>query len=162
MKRWLFMILWTFGILAQSHSIAQSGTPSPLLGRWALDVSDLHFPPDATPQSVTMVISDIGQGKWESEGEIRANNGSLIRNEATFALDGTPYPMVGNSEADRVSASTPRPDVLVLALSKAGTDGTTRIYTVSPDGNTALETHVVRNTGGLLEMRTYAKWTRLQ
>jgi hypothetical protein len=78
----------------------------------------------------------------------------------TYTPDGTPAPIIDNQEYDHVAITTPVPNVLIMALSKAGTPGTTRIFTLSADGNTDLETHVYQTPAGPLSMKT-AEWKRL-
>ena len=47
-----------------------------------------------------------------------------------------------------------------MALSKEGTPGTTRIFTIAADGKTDIETHVYQTAEGPLSMKT-ADWKRL-
>ena len=56
------------------------------------------------------------------------------------ALDGVPVAVQGNLEADTASTTMPRPDVLVMQLSRAGVPGSTRIYTLDASGDAMTET----------------------
>lgn len=107
-----------------------------------------------------MTFSDAGGGKWTTTVDIVTPDGTLVHSAATFALDGTPAAVAPDGEYDHVAITTPSPDVLIMALSKAGTPGTTRIYTLSPDRNTEVETHVYQTPDGPLSMKT-AVWKRL-
>lgn len=133
---------------------------SPFLGRWGVDVASLPLPPEQRPKSVTMTFSDAGGGKWTTDIEIVAPDGTPVHSVSTYTPDGTPAVIAPDGEYDHVAITTPLPNVLIMALSKAGTPGTTRIYTLSPDGNTDTETHVYQTPAGPLSMKT-AVWKRL-
>jgi hypothetical protein len=146
-------------MLSQAASAAPQ-SHSQFLGRWGVTVAKLPLPPEQRPKSVTMTFSDAGGGKWTSTVDIVALDGSVSHSTATFALDGTPAPIADNFEYDHVAITTPLPTVLIMALSKQGTPGATRIFTLSPDGNTDTETHVYQTPQGPLSMKT-AEWKRL-
>ena len=133
---------------------------SPFLGRWGVQVAKLPLPPEQRPKSVTMTFNDAGAGKWTTTVEIVALDGSVSHSVSTYALDGTPARIAANGEYDHVAITTPLPNVLIMALSKEGTPGTTRIFTISPDGKTDIETHVYQTPEGPLSMKT-AEWKRL-
>ncbi len=133
---------------------AQPVMPSPLLGVWAVDVSNLPMPPEQRPRSVTFTFSDAGGGKWTSNVEIVAADGTATRGSATFPRDGTPAPVTDSPEADTIAVTTPQPDVLIMALSKNGVPGSTRILTVAPDGNSYTETASYFGRDGKPVMRT--------
>jgi len=150
-------------VLAIVFSQAAAAGPapaSPFLGRWGVDVAHLPLSPEQRPKSVTMSFSDAGGGKWTTLVDIVGPDGSDIHSAATYALDGIPAPITPDGEYDHVAMTNPAPNVLVMALSKAGTPGTTRIFTLSPDGNTDVETHVYQTPAGPLSMKT-ALWKRL-
>jgi hypothetical protein len=143
-----------------SQAAVAAPPTSPFLGRWSVDVAKLPLPPEQRPKSVTMTFSDAGQGKWTTRVEIVALDGSVSQTVSTYPLDGTPAPIAANGEYDHVAITTPLPNVLIMALSKEGTPGTTRIFTIAPDGNTDIETHVYRTPEGPLSMKS-AEWNRL-
>jgi hypothetical protein len=149
-------------IVATMLSSAAAGAPSnsPFLGRWAVDVAHLPMPAAQRPKGVTMTFSDAGGGKWTTTVDIVGPDGSDVHSVATYALDGVPAPITPDGEYDHVAITNPAPNVLVMALSKAGTPGTTRIYTLSPDRNTDVETHVYQTPAGPLSMKT-AEWKRM-
>jgi hypothetical protein len=144
-----------------STAVASASKPSsPFLGRWAVDVASLPLPPEQRPRSVTMTFSDVGGGKWTTTVDIVTSDGTPIHSVSTYPLNGTPAAVTPDGEYDHVAVTIPAPNVLIMALSKADTPGTTRIYTLSADGNTDIETHVYRTPEGPLSMKT-AVWKRL-
>jgi hypothetical protein len=152
-------MLFSAIMLSQAASAAPQPA-SPFLGRWAVEGAKLPLPPEQRPKSVTMTFSDAGSGKWTGTVEIVALDGSLSRSHSTYSLDGTPAPIADNAEYDHVAITTPLPNVLIMALSKQGTPGTTRVFTLLPDGKTDIETHVYQTPEGPLSMKT-AEWKRL-
>jgi hypothetical protein len=146
-------------VLAQGSAIAPQPS-SAFLGRWGVDVATISLPPEQRPKSVTMTFSDAGHGQWRTSVDIVSPDGTPVHSVSTYVPDGTPAAVAPDGEYDHVAITTPAPNVLVMALSKAGTPGTTRIYTLSPDGNTDIETHVYQTPQGPLSMKT-AVWRRL-
>lgn len=149
-----FQVLVAAGLLFAAPATAQSAGPSQLLGTWAVDVSQLPIPPEQRPKSVTFTFSDAGEGKWHTVVEIVPAEGPVIHSEVTHSLDGTTAPVTGSPEADTIAVRTPSPNVLVMALSKGGVPGSTRVFTVQPDGNSQTETAVYYNERGVPVMRT--------
>lgn len=144
-----------------AHGSAIAARPeSSFLGRWGVDVATIPLPPEQRPRSVTMTFSDAGGGKWRTTVDIVAPDGTPVHSVSTYVPNGTPAAVTPVGEYDHVAITTPAPNVLIMALSKAGTPGTTRIYTLSPDGNTDTETHVYQTPQGPLSMKT-AVWKRL-
>ncbi|WP_155263532.1 hypothetical protein [Sphingomonas segetis] len=147
-------------IMFSAEAPAAPQSSSPFLGRWSVDVAKLPLPPEQRPKSATMTFSDAGGGKWTTVVDIVAPDGSVVRSVSTYPLDGTPSPVTPDGEYDHVAITMPIPNVLIMALSKQGTPGTTRIFTLSPDGKTDIETHVYQTAQGPLSMKT-AEWKRL-
>lgn len=136
-------------------ALAQTPPASPLLGSWAVDVARLPVPPEARPKSVTMTFSDAGGGKWRTNVDILAGDGSERHMTSTYTPDGTPAPILGDQmEADRSAVKLPEPGVMVLALTKGGTPASTRVYAVGPDGKSMVETAVYFDDNGNPIMRT--------
>ncbi len=137
-------------IMAASASVA-----SPLLGSWAVDVSRLPMPPEARPKSVTITFSDAGSGKWTANVDILGGDGSQRHMSSTYALDGTPSAIQGDTaEADVGAIKTPAPNVMVMELARAGVPASTRVYTVAPDGKTMIETAAHLGDDGKPVLRT--------
>jgi hypothetical protein len=153
--RALFPILIAVALNQSEPALAHSAGASPLLGSWAVDVSRLPIPPEARPKSVTMTFSQAGGGKWSTHVDIFGGDGSQRHMTSTYALDGTASPITGDkAEADTSAVKTPAPNVMVLALGRAGIPASTRIYTVAPDGKTMIETAVYFGDDGKPVMRT--------
>lgn len=137
MKTIIFALL-TAALLAPAA--AKPPPVSPLAGRWAIDVAALPMPPEARPKSVMLEFQDAGDGKWATEVEILDQNGGRMHAQATLPLDGTPGPVTGNYWADVSAAKMPASNVLVMQLVDHGNPSSTRIYSVSEDGDTLTET----------------------
>lgn len=154
----LFAVLLAAGAIQSAAAVAQSpaakaSAPSPLLGTWAVDVSRLPMPPEARPKSVTIAFSDAGGEKWKIDVNIVNTAGPTINAYGTYPLDGTAVPSQGSTiEADTGAVRMPAPNVLVMGLGKGSMPASTRIYTVSADGKSMIETAV--NHNGVPVMRT--------
>ena len=158
MKRTIPILL---AVVALAQAASAAPTASPFLGTWKVDIAKLPLPPEQRPKSVTMTFADAGAGKWTTTVDIVGPDGAAVHSVSTYPLDGTPATVNGNQEYDHVAITTPLPNVLIMALSKEGTPGTTRIFTIAPDGNTDLETHVYQTPAGPLSMKT-AEWERVR
>lgn len=140
---------------------ALTATPSPVLGTWSADTSRLPMPVAARPKRVTIAFADAGDGKWTTQVDITDAAGVQIHSISTAALDGSAAPIKGGVEADTAALRQPSPNVLVMALSKGGVPGSTRIYTVGADGRSLVETAVYFGDHGEPIMRTHY-FTRLR
>ncbi|MBO9671326.1 MAG: hypothetical protein J7485_12495 [Sphingobium sp.] len=140
--------------LSAAPAAAQSAARSPLLGTWAVDVSKLPIPADQRPKSVTFTYTEAGEGKWSTQVDIVASDGSATHGTTSYLRDGTAWPVQGSPEADTTAVMTPQPGVLVMALSKGGVPGSIRIYTVAPDGKSMIETATYFTREGKPVMRT--------
>lgn len=153
MKRFIFPLMLASAI-AVTAAAAQSQAPSPLLGTWELDVARMPFPPEKRPKAVTITYSDAGQGKWRTTLEVDGGDGSPIRAEGTYPLDGTAAPSQGYPGVDMVATRIPAPNVMVAAFYKEHMPRTTRTYVVTLDGKTMTETVVWLNLNGKPEITT--------
>jgi hypothetical protein len=143
----LFGTLLLVAAMPLTPVAAQTATPSPLLGSWAVDVSRLPIPPESRPKRVTITYGDAGGGKWRTDVEVLRPDGSRDHAQSIYPLDSTPVPVVGNFEADTTAARMPHANVLIMALVKDGVPASTRIYTVAPDSKTMIETAVYFRDG---------------
>jgi hypothetical protein len=148
------IFLLVAGLLQAAPVLAQEPAASPLLGKWAVDVSKLPIPPEARPKSVTFTYTDIGNGTWTTKVDIVTADGSASHGVATYKLDGTLAPVVGSPEADTTAVMMPATNVLVMALSNHGHPGSTRVYTVAADGKTQTESVVYFGPDGKPVTRT--------
>ena len=140
MKSFLAILLFA-GLPGHTPAAASASSQSPLLGSWAVDVSRLSMPPQARPKSVTITFSDAGGGKWSTKVDILGGDGSRRHMSSTYLLDGTASPIDGDTaEADVAAVKVPLPNVMVLELGRRGIPASTRVYTVSADRKTMIET----------------------
>jgi hypothetical protein len=150
-----FAILLGAVLLPGVPTLASSADGSPLIGSWTVDVTRLPMPPQARPKSVTVTFSDSGPGKWTTNVDIVDSTGAESHSVGTNSLDGMPAPVTGSIEADVAAVKMPAPNVLVLMLAKEGIPGSTRIYSVSADGKTMIETATYFGDKGQPLMRTH-------
>ena len=151
----LLAILLFAGLVQHGPAVAQTAPTSPLLGSWAVDVSRLAMPPQARPKSVTITFGDAGGGKWTTTVDILGADGSERHMTSTYALDGTPSAVQGDTaEADVGAVKIPAPNVMVLELARGGVPASTRVYTVAPDGKTMVETAAHLGDDGKPMLRT--------
>jgi hypothetical protein len=141
--------------LAQSVPLtARAAGSAYLLGSWALDTSRMSLAPEARPKSVTISFSDAG-GKWTTHVDIVSADGAESHALGTGALDGAPVAVQGSPEADVAAFKMPAPNVLIMSLSKGGIPGSTRIYSVEPDGKHLVETSAYFGDQGMPVLKTY-------
>lgn len=128
-------------LIASAHADARPPSPSPLLGRWTVDLAKLPIPPEARPKSVIFAFTPVPGGQWRTTVDIVDADGSERHMASTAALDGAPTKIEGNmSEADTVALSLPQPNVLVMSLARGGAPASTRVYTIAPRGKVMTET----------------------
>ena len=124
---------------AQTTPAAVAARPSPLVGRWALDVA--RVPAEERPRSVTIAFSVAPDARWTTRVEIVSAEGTALHAESTAALDATPVPVTGTMPfIDSGSLRQPAPGTLVMTLGKDGAPVSTRVYTVSRDRRSMTET----------------------
>ena len=68
MKRISALLVLAAGLLQTVAASAQQPAPSPLIGQWAVDVSQLPIAPERRPRSVTMTISDLSDATEQCHG----------------------------------------------------------------------------------------------
>jgi DNA-binding CsgD family transcriptional regulator len=114
---------------------------SPLVGRWSLNVAQI--PETERPRAVTIAFSEASGGRWNTEVEIVARDGSQMEARSTATLDGVAVPVEGTMGfIDSVSLRQPDAGTLVMTLGKDGNRVSTRVYTVAKDGKSMTETIV--------------------
>jgi hypothetical protein len=119
---------------------AAATTPSPIIGKWAVDTSRMNMPPEARPKSVYVTFAEVGADKLTMSVDIVYADGKQIHTKGTNPLDGTSVPVVGSPEADAAAMAHPQANVIVVALGMGGMPASTRIYSAAPDGKTMNET----------------------
>ena len=149
------MRLILVGLAALASAAGAEPQPAPpLLGSWALDLTQSEIPPEARPQSVIITNRDAGAGKWNTTINIVGSSGHKIDATATYPLDGTLAPGTGYPNVDAIAVKVPAPNVMVAALYKEGMPRSTRTYIVSADGQTMSENIVWLNLNGKPEIAT--------
>ena len=148
-----FAVLLTI-LLPSVAVLASPPAASPLIGSWAVDIARLPVPPQARPKSVTFTFSESGDGMLKMQVHIVGPDGSESHSIATASLDGEAVPVTGSMEADVAAVKMPAPNVLVLMLAKEKAPASTRIFTVSADGKTMIETAAYFGPEGRPLMRT--------
>ncbi|MCH1908288.1 LuxR family transcriptional regulator [Stenotrophomonas acidaminiphila] len=113
---------------------------SPLVGQWLLDVDSLPMPPEARPKRVDLVFAATPDGRWNERVQIVGQDDKVMHAESTLALDGTPGRASGTYWVDVLAAKMPAPNVLVMQFVYEGIPRSTRVYSVSADGNVMTET----------------------
>jgi DNA-binding CsgD family transcriptional regulator len=120
---------------------ATAFAPSPLTGRWSLDVA--RIPADERPRQVTIVFHHSADQKWTTQVTIISPDGGNMQAESTAAVDGVAVPITGTMPfIDTVSLRQPAPNTLVMTLAKDGAPVSTRVYAVAADLKTMTETIV--------------------
>jgi hypothetical protein len=152
--RTLFTLLVIAAAVQSLPGLAKPPAASPLFGAWSVDTSRLPIPPEARPKSVTITFSDAGGGKVTTDVDIVDAGGAESHVVGTTELDGTPTYVTGSNEADTSATKMPQSNVLVMALAKNGMPASTRIYAVSADGTSLIETAVYFDHSGSPIMRT--------
>lgn len=129
---------------------------SPLLGRWAVEVARLPMPPEARPKSVTITFSQSATDKWRTVVDIVAPDGTVRHMAGVYQLGGAAAKIEGDQlEADTATIATPAPNVMVLAMAKDGRPASTRVYTVTPNGQRMTESAVSYDDTGTPIIRTF-------
>jgi hypothetical protein len=161
MRRGVLILVAALGA-AQSPSIAEPSSKSPLLGTWALDLNSMSIPAEFRPVSVTLTLADVGQSEWQISYTIVGKDGSVRKTWSRDKLDGTPVAIEGDQmEADSVALSKPAYNVLVMGLSKNGRPGSVRVYTVATDARTMSESAANVGDDGKPFVRSF-RWKRTQ
>lgn len=133
---------------------------SPFFGQWRLDTTSMSVPVEARPASVTAEFADAGAGEWNTTYVITGADGSARRMTSRERLDGTSVPVTGDqTDADSVAMTNPMPGVLVMGLTKGGSLGSVRVYTVSANGREMTETATFVGLDGKPVFRRF-RWMR--
>ena len=136
-------------VLASSAASAQD---NPFIGTWVLDPAKSTFAPGGQLSSMTLVVSDAGDGKLKSVSDVTMS-GFTIHGETTFAVDGedyvpssTPPPPPGvavTQSSEQVSDSAYKTSVKVngqlmtTMLNEVSADGQTLTVTTTGEGPAA-------------------------
>jgi len=141
-------------MLQASPALAASMAGSPLLGHWTLDVGTLPMPPEARPKSVDLQFRDAPGDKLSTYVEIVDRSGKMLHSRSTLSLDGAPGQASGTYWVDVIAARMPAPNVLVMQFVYEKIPRSTRVYSVSADGEVLTETEAYFKEDGTPMMRT--------
>jgi hypothetical protein len=133
-------LLCVFALSVATQGQGEATPRSPLFGTWVAEVARLPVPAESRPRSVTIVFSELEGGRLGTTVEVVDANGMPMRAEGTTSLDGKPSPVSGNLEADASATTMPAENVLVMQLATGGVPASTRVYVVSDDGESMVET----------------------
>ncbi len=136
----IFALFLAASLTLPAFAQTQQLKPLTLMGAWAVDTSRLPMPPEARPKSVTITFSQPQAERVTARVEVvDAANGHLYA-LGTTSLDGKPAPVEGNLEASAAATLMPVPGVLVMQLARDGMPVSTRVYALSANGQTMVET----------------------
>jgi hypothetical protein len=157
------MIVLTGAAMASAPAVSAAApqpAASPILGQWKLDTGSMTIPVDARPASVTADFADGGDGNWSTTYVITAKDGSVRRMTSRERLDGKAVAIAGDqTDYDSVAMTSPEPRVLVMGLSKGGSLGSVRVYTMAADGREMIESATVVGEDGKPAVRRF-RWVR--
>ncbi len=113
--------------------------PSPLVGRWALDIG--RIPANERPQAVTIAFVLAPDRQWATHVEMTGADGVMRYANSVAAANGVPVAVSGTMDfIDTVSLRQPEANTLVMTLGRGGAPISTRVYTVAADGRSMTET----------------------
>jgi hypothetical protein len=146
-------------VLLVCVSQAFSGEGHLLLGTWTIDVSKMTRP--NPPRSVTIEIAEVAAGTFHMTVDVVSPDGTTSHGEGTFTSDGTPAKAVGSADLDIVSMTMPSRRILVMGAAFRGHPSSTRVFSLSDDGEHMIETIVSHRPDGTphTEVNT---WNRLK
>ena len=137
---------------------AAAGEDHLLLGTWNVDVSKLEQADP--PASVTMRLSDAGDGGYRLSFDIVTRDGKAVHaGGGIFRPDRSLISVPGSPEVDAVTFSMPNRRTLVMGGALAGHPAHTRIWTLADDGQSMIET-IVGHIDGTTPHIRIALWTR--
>jgi len=132
-------IALALALATAAPALAEGRAHASLEGRWALDVARMSQPPEARPKAVTIAFDDAGDGTWRMDVEIVDAAGDAVRMGTDLPTDGSPVAFERNPEADSAAMRMTSPGAMVLGLGREGIPASTRVYSVSDDGNAMTE-----------------------
>ena len=72
--------------LSAVPALAVEASPSPLLGRWSLDIATSALPEAQRPKQVVLEFKDAGAGRWSAHVDIVLHDGKTMKSDGTLAL----------------------------------------------------------------------------
>jgi hypothetical protein len=126
-------------VLALSLALCFAGAiasfaQSPQMGTWKLNEAKSHIPTGAIKNTTVVYTAEGDNIKVTTDGTLA--DGTANHTDWTGKLDGKPYPLTGDPNADERSYTKVSDHTLTLANRKAGKVVATARIVVSSDGKT--------------------------
>jgi hypothetical protein len=132
------LVIAVAGALALPAGAADS---NPWVGTWTLDVAKSTFSPGPAPKSNVIVTTDAGGGKFHSDVTVVTADGKTLHTEATYAYDGTDYPVTGGTEGQTVALQKdPSTQTLTVTVKVNGNVTATITSVMASDGKSYTST----------------------
>jgi len=140
------------GMLLLASGLVMASEKHQLLGAWSVDVSKLQQP-DPKPRSVTITLSEAGEGHYKMAVDIVDADGTERHADGTFSPDGSATRTQGSLDVDVVAMSMPSSRILVMGAGMAGNPTSSRVFSLSDDGKHMIETIIRHQPDGTPYMR---------
>jgi hypothetical protein len=137
-------------------TITHATLASELSGTWQVDVSKLPVP--QPPKSVTLVLSELGQGMIRITIDVVGSDGATSHSESNINTDGTAAKVVGSLDVDTVSVTLPNQRTLIMGAAMGGHPSNTRVFALE-DSRHMTESIVSHGNDGVPHTRVNF-WTR--
>jgi len=129
---------------------AQAAAPNPeFLGTWEMDLSKNQpspGDPKKAPKRITVIVKDVGGGKWATEVTIEMADGTKqAQPSMPLRMDGTPTPVSDNPAIDSLTANSPDSNTVIVTARKDGKPVETETSKLSADGKRIV--HTIDGTG---------------
>jgi hypothetical protein len=131
-------LTFTVAAVLTTLNLTASAGANPFAGRWMLNVEKSTFDPGPPLKSLTLTITETGDGALHEVIEYveGSASGTVNRLEFTTAVDGKSVPVSGGAEADSVIATYLSPRTIKYVFKKSGKSIETGTFSVSKDGKT--------------------------
>lgn len=130
-----------------------------LLGKWMVDIEKVQSP--NPPKSVTLTLDDAGDGAYHISVVIEMPDGKSSTAAGTFKPDGSAVRVTGSEDVDLVSMTMPSRRMLVMGGAFGGHPASTRVWSLSDDGEHMIETAIRHLPDGTPYQRVVS-WTRVK
>jgi hypothetical protein len=145
-RRGLFAVHAFLVLFFANGPTALAGEKHRLIGTWVVDAAKLSMP--HPPRSVTMSLTEVGDGKYKMSVDIIDHEGHTSHGEGIFKPDGAATPAKGSLDVDVVSMTMPSNKILIMGAGIAGRPSSTRVFSLSDDGSHMIETVVHHEADG--------------
>jgi hypothetical protein len=137
-NRLLFMralALTAAAALTMISLASAADTPSPWLGKWALDLKKSTFHPGPSGmKSQTIIVTEAPGGATHNVIDTVGADGSTFHVEYTSISDGKAVPTTGDPDSDSLVQTSPNPNAVKSVWLKSGKATATGTLTMSKSG----------------------------